>query len=898
MADLSKLSDAELEAIASGNITSLSNETLQMLAGAPSSEGYAVEALRKGPASSAGLVAGLGALIGESPYMRGGVPELATALMGADYTARALAGTGGGRPPRQPIAPQRPPGQVFTEAQAPVYRGVMSALGTTGAEPQTMGEKIIAGGLQATTDPLSYLFPPLAGVRRMGPLGQAVMRPAEQAVIGAGAEAGGIAGEAAGGKLGYEGTGRVVGGLLGGGVTAFGAGRVMSSAAVGGKAYDLAKDQWAKVRGTVPEDELLKDVDNRISNVFIAAAAADPKFMDTLTKAAKAQENVSIKAPGGAAVRMPISSLLADNPVINNFIQGLASKDPVFRAQYGAQFEQAKQALTANQIRLFGDPSKAQVNVVGPDLAKVQARRVKSLDEQIADAYKNQSVDPTVFGQRVANLVESKEKAAMASVKPLYTEAFDIAKAKNIELPAASVDDIYRFVTGEKSSDIFSTFPSIYNRVLQRFKPAAVEPSAILTAEGKPMTEGGKQFAAAAVEDLDSLKREINNQLRKTDTPNEIRLLTELKQRVAGHIDTLDTDFVTAYRNADKAYLQKVGLPFDSATLAAVDRKKFVEQIAPAIIGNKSNVSEFITATGDQGVNLVRSAFLDAFTTAAVKNDVLDPKAAAKWLKKNEGGVSLVPGLRDELQTATTDVQKLLAERTRLNADFQRVAGEQIVSSAGFKNPQELANKMYSDVNFTNKFMQQYGANKDAVNAARSFMLDDIVRAGDPVALLNDRTKAAAFNRVFGPTYAQKVADFAEVSQRLNRDITQVPFRGETVPRTPIEELTGLPPEQILSRFLNPVSGNTYAITSLFSKFWAKKASEATEERLKNLLLNPSDAVKVFEAIAPRAKGLDPQKIKDAIEVGRKYGINWVQDAAADISSGAQRGAVQQMQEE
>jgi hypothetical protein len=164
--------------------------------------------------------------------------------------------------------------------------------------------------------------------------------------------------------------------------------------------------------------------------------------------------------------------------------------------------------------------------------------------------------------------------------------------------------------------------------------------------------------------------------------------------------------------------------------------------------------------------------------------------------------------------------------------------------------------------------------------------------------LLNDRTKAAAFNRVFGPTYAQKVADFAEVSQRLNRDITQVPFRGETVPRTPIEELTGLPPEQILSRFLNPVSGNTYAITSLFSKFWAKKASEATEERLKNLLLNPSDAVKVFEAIAPRAKGLDPQKIKDAIEVGRKYGINWVQDAAADISSGAQRGAVQQMQEE
>jgi hypothetical protein len=131
----------------------------------------------------------------------------------------------------------------------------------------------------------------------------------------------------------------------------------------------------------------------------------------------------------------------------------------------------------------------------------------------------------------------------------------------------------------------------------------------------------------------------------------------------------------------------------------------------------------------------------------------------------------------------------------------------------------------------------------------------------------------------------------------MGRDITQVPFRGETVPRTPIEELTSLPPEQILSRFFNPVSGNTYAITSLFSKFWAKKASEATEERLKNLLLNPADAVKVFQAVAPRAAAIDPQRVRDAVEVGRRYGIDWVKDAANDLATGAARGGVQQTQE-
>ena len=851
---------------------------------APSTGAIAAEAARRGLAGSAGMVSGAANVVFDT-LSRLGVNPLELGM-------RA-----GGSPAQAPAA-----GVVdaYRTGREAVRQPIMQALGTTGARPQTGGQKIMAAGIEAAASPESYLFPALAATRRMGLFGQSVMRPAEQVVVGSGAEGGGQAGAAFGEKVGGETgatVGQITGGLLGGAGSAYGLGTALKGLPLAGKGFDVVKGQWDKVRGTIPEDELLRDVDNRISNIFIAAGAADPNFMKTLTDAAKAQEGVSLKAPGGAAVQMPVSALLADNPVINNFIQNLSSRDPVFRAQYGAQYEAAKSALLQNQIRLFGDPTKAVVTATGTDLAKAQARRARSLDEQIANAYKSQSIDPTAFGQRVSNLVAQKEKAAYAQVKPLYTEAFDIAKAKNIELPAGSVDDIFNFVAGERASDVFKTFPSIYSRVQSRFKPTPIEPSAILTAEGAAMTPGDRGFSAATIEDLDSLKREINRQLSKTNEAADIRLLSELKARVGGHIDNLDPDFVTAYRNADKAYLQKVGLPFDTATLAAVDRKKFAEQIAPAIIGNKSNVTEFINAVGPEGTQLVRSAFLDSFTNAALKNDVLDPKAAAKWLKKNEGGVSMVPGLRDELQGATQDVQQLIAQRSRLNAEFQRVAGNQIISAEGMGSPQDLVNKMYGDVKFTNKFMQQYGANKDSVNAVRSFMLDDLVNSKDPVAALSDRNNAAVFNRVFGPTYAQKVQDFVAVSDRLNKDITNVPFRGETVPRTPIEQLTGVPPEQILSRIYNPVSGATYAVTSLFSKFWAKKAAQATEERLKALLLNPSDAIKVFQAVQPRVAGLDQQKIQDAIDVGRKYGIQWVKDAADDAMTGAARGAVQEPQE-
>jgi hypothetical protein len=858
----------------------LSSDELEELAGSvsapsPSMGAIIAEGARKGFAGTVGAVSGLANVID-----RAGINPFTMGMRAA------------GTPVPQPTGGLV---ETFQQGREPVYGGLMRFMGSTGVQPQTGPEKMISQGAEAVTSPESYIFPALSVIKRLGPVAQTLLRPTEQAIVGGSAEAGGQAGEYAGEKVGAPGTGRFLGSLFGGIGGAYTTGAAIKTGELGGKGISLATSQWNKIRGTNPEDELLKDVDNRISNIFIAAGAADPNFMKVLTEAAKAQESVYLKAPGGTPVQMPLSSLLADNPVINNFIQSLSSKDPVFRAQYSDQFEKAKQAMVANQIKLFGDPSKVQVSIKPTDLAAPQARRLRTIDEQIADVYSDKSMDPTMLGNRIDNLLAKKEDAAYKEVRPLYTEAFNIAKDKNVELPSTAVDDIFNSVAGAQASDIFKTFPSIYNRVRAKFKPETVEPSAILTAEGKPAIEGGVKFSAATVEDLDSLKREINKQLRKTSDPADIRLLTELKTRVSGHIDNLDPDFVTAYRNADNSYLQKVGLPFNSDTLNNIDRKKFVEQIAPALIGNKSNVSQFIDATGQDGVRVARDAFMDSFSRAVLKDDVINPKLADKWLKKNQGGVSLIPGLENELRGSVTNVQVLLAERKRLDDAFREVAGNQIIKGEGFDNAQDLVTKMYGDVNFTNKFMSKsgYGENKDAVNAVRSFMLDDIVKSGDPIGLLNDRSKSAVFNRVFGPTYAQKVADFATVSNRITKDLTNVPFRTETVAKTPVEMLTGIPPEQIISRIYNPVSGVTYAITSLASKFWANQASKMTEQRIKELLLNPTDAVKVFNAVQPKINQFDRTKIDEAIAIGKKYGINWVADAANDAMSGAARGAVQ-----
>jgi hypothetical protein len=89
--DLNTLSDAELEALTTGNIEALSDQTLKMLAGekpeAPSTGAVMAEAARKGVASFAGTTSGLSNLI-FSALERTGVNPLTMGMRASGGFAR------------------------------------------------------------------------------------------------------------------------------------------------------------------------------------------------------------------------------------------------------------------------------------------------------------------------------------------------------------------------------------------------------------------------------------------------------------------------------------------------------------------------------------------------------------------------------------------------------------------------------------------------------------------------------------------------------------------------------------------------------------------------------------------------------------------------------------------
>lgn len=101
-----------------------------------------------------------------------------------------------------------------------------------------------------------------------------------------------------------------------------------------------------------------------------------------------------------------------------------------------------------------------------------------------------------------------------------------------------------------------------------------------------------------------------------------------------------------------------------------------------------------------------------------------------------------------------------------------------------------------------------------------------------------------------------------------------------------------------MSRFYNPINSNLNAIAYLFSKFWAKQALEGTEQKLKDILLNPKDAMKVMSVVGSQAKSIDLKKVKEASDVMTRYGIDYVNAATRDFLTGGARGQVQQMQSE
>lgn len=850
------LTDAELEELSSPEIG----------ASAPAKDSWRAEAVRKG------------------------LTDFVSPIVGAFKGAFAGTGQTGAR-------------QAAKETQ----ESLMGMLGGTGAKPEGDWEKVQSTAIEAVSNPVSYLFPSTKLVEEAGPVLKAVGKVVENLFAGGGGEAGGIAGEYAGKKIGGETgamVGRVGGALVGGAAGVASMGAIPRAGMLGKAGWDMAapvvKKIIEKARGGQPIAEAEKMAAKHIENVFIAAAVNDPKFISVLDEAIAAQKKTGVK--------LPIGSVLSDNPVIDSYIRKLAADDENFRGQYMAQFDAAKAQLRRKSEILFGSPSQSDARLSGNKDVSAQSavdRRKVAIERQAMRASKGlDEVDPAEFGSRVVRLTDDAEDAARAAANPAYTAAFKIGKERGVSLPEESVADIFGFVTESKAGDVFKTFPSIYGKVVGAFKPKTVEGSGLIDESGKLFSPATEQaFKSASLEDLDSLKREVNLQLRRTKTDSEIRLLGTLKDKVNEHINALDPVFVDAYKAADKNFLMKVGLPFNSETINQVGRAKFDENVIPLLTKNKSALQQFVDATGDQGKQLAEQAFISDLTKFAVKDGVIDPNKASAWMRRNSDALSLVPDVKKRVTDVAGDVNQLLNQKRALDGNFVKQAENRILKLEG-KSAQEIVSELYRSPQFVEKFMGRHmavdsslglksagGANADTLKAIRSFLLDDITSAKDPISVLADRSKAQVFNRVFGPTYSDKVKQLAIIADRITKNPSDVLI---DLPKISQDIFTGTVgtslPSTISLLVTNPVVSTPVAVSMLLNRFFNKQAGKLADQQMKDMLSDPEMAVSMFKAFRPKIDAAIIENTNKQLQsIAKKAGVNFVDMLLSDIKSGVSR---------
>lgn len=825
--------------------------------------GYKMEAARKGVAQTPGMIAGVLGAFGEAAgFAQGG--------------------------PRPDIA------KGYGEAEKAVTEPMMQAMGSTGAQPANVPEKIIAGGISAATDPFNYLMgvPKAVG----GLLTRGVYNVTGNVAGGAGAEAGGEAGQITGERLGGE-TGGVVGrvlGSLGGGVGGTVAGTVPlrttstvknSIAKFGPKGKELMLGLFKEI----PEDEVLNQANRQVRQVFEAAAHADPNFVKTIEDAMRLQSSTNVK--------MPVGSLAANNPVIDAAIAAIAATDRNFRSNYLSQFNEAKSALQSKTNRMFGAPADSDARLAARaqeynprEIAERAAVKKQAELESKAKEISGMVVpsDAADLGAKVVKLTEQSEDTARKATTPFYTEAFEIGKTKGVELPDTAVQDLWETVVGDQASDIFKTMPNIHGRVKRLFAPTPGTPAEKGRFKNTPATPAS--FQKASLEDLDSLKQAINAELRKTDDPKDVRLLSDLKAKLNTHINELDPDFVEAYKAADREYFKQVGLPFNAEAIQKINRAKFDENVVPLLTKNKSALSQFIDATGEDGARLAEDAFTTSLYNAAIKDGKLVPELANKWFQKNASALEVIPQVRDSLKVASGAVDELTTRAKTVDRNFQNYAKNQLLDIEG-KNAQTLVNQMYGSKDYVEKFMKQHGGDKDKLHAIRSFLLDDIVKSPDPRATLTDRTKSGVYNRVFGPTYLKKISDYTDVAQRIVKDPSAVAPNLKLMPKDVLEDKTGSSFATWMSRLNSPVQGPFNALTYLASRFFNKQLHEKTQSEMAKVLLDPDAASSILKILAADVtKRADAeQAMNEVVKLGKKTGVDFVKLLSSEITSGAIR---------
>jgi len=671
----------------------------------------------------------------------------------------------------------------------------LTDIGYEGLQTQNPVKELLGAGVRSAADPTNY--PP-----------------------GPGSFAGKVVSAATGGMYANEGAhigrqvpwigemaGGIAGGVLGSFVSAMGQ-------ALTGKAFAGLKYMFKNYEQMGPQGMAMAQqyAEHHLQTFLNQAIKDDPAIAANI-----ARMQATANAQG---VQLPITAML-ENPIIKAAVMRVAKTDAKFNLEIEKQAKIAEEQLRgASQFK--GAPDKAFTEL-GATTGKLPT--IADREERIA-ALKNQQ---GVLQQRA--LEESKPfitpltdpnrtKAigdlaydALTDVSPigksLYSRADALARERGVVLPPAGVESIYDYIKAEKEGAL-KDFPRIWSKAEKVFKPQEVDGVVKSMENGVPVFNPGKtrEFSEATYQQYDELKREINNELLSLNPNNpgyksDRRTLLELRAKVFGEADT----------------------HFDPEVLGAVKA------------ADKQTAFDF--------------HFRDFSRSIFDKNGAVDPRKVVKWSDENKEALHNITDaagnpLHAKITPQSQKIAQILSEKDDLQGLIVEARKMHISEMAGVP-PGELKDMLIKDPNFRNKFFSEFGHSKETLDAARSLLLDHVFSTPSPLEALRDPAVKTAFNRFFGSGELQKIEELSKLADTLSNVQRYNLSIEHSVNKDLLERKVGFSVGEVMSRFRNQLQSPQQSAIQLASKGISKKADEAFDRRLAELLLDPKNLAKALE---------------------------------------------------
>ena len=608
------------------------------------------------------------------------------------------------------------------------------------------------------------------------------------------------------------------------------------------------------------------------------AMQANPALADDLARSAEIEQLTGVKLPVTAAAKgdTTLTGLLAS--------QTARGENAAFTAAIKQQETAALEAVRTAQKKLAGDPRNAALTaeVEAKKLAYENSRRetayamkqanierqVSGIDTRIQDLTADTLTVQTGkedLGNRVTNLLNSREAVLRQEFKPLYDEVLQEATKAGVVMDSPVVANLWNFVKQRQAEDVFNKFPALDSAIKKVLAPSKAPVSSSFAEKYPNLVRAAEgTFKPMNISDIDSLKRGINRAIGDTQDKDQLRMLYELKNRFDNSLSTLPEDFVQAYKGLDKQYAQKLGLPFSEQGVLSVERANFVESVVPKLTNTPSAIRQILAASDNspEAVKIVEDAFLMKIsqTNGIVNPNTMsvNPAALQSFLRKNSEAIDQVPGLRPKLEGLSTDVGGLLGERQRL-LDLQKNAAigkiENVWSKAygqsgGFEgfvgralnNPEELQ-----------QLMVAAGNDPTLQRGLKSVVLDLGLKSSNKLDFFENNAKS--IDTLFGKDHAQNVKALLEASERLAQNPVMAKINQSLTQTTKFEELTGSDPAKAASLVRQQVQSTFYKVSTLMSRFLQNKSTKAENTELQEFLSNPKNVKDMSVALKALEEG-------------------------------------------